>query len=160
MFKYKDINGARFIIRDKTLKFSRPDHFNDPFEFYDELVEFDITQSYFKKIVEKRTEDRNRIKVHMKIFEADKSDFIAELIQQFKRRKDSTKVSCFSNINQNILMWSHYAQNHTGVCIEFNEEILKRTFRGDSVIEPVRYRRKIKSLNFSKYQEKRFFIGS
>ncbi|MED1620089.1 DUF2971 domain-containing protein [Bacillus pseudomycoides] len=30
------------------------------------------------------------------------------------------KICCFSEINHSILMWSHYANNHTGFCIEYN----------------------------------------
>jgi hypothetical protein len=29
-------------------------------------------------------------------------------------------VVCLSEVNNSILMWSHYAQNHTGICIEFH----------------------------------------
>ncbi|PXY02714.1 hypothetical protein DF185_01065 [Marinifilum breve] len=29
-------------------------------------------------------------------------------------------ISCFSKKHNNILMWSHYADNHNGVCLKFN----------------------------------------
>ncbi|MGG3998757.1 DUF2971 domain-containing protein [Anoxybacillus kestanbolensis] len=29
-------------------------------------------------------------------------------------------ISCFSEIHDSILMWSHYANNHTGFCLEYN----------------------------------------
>lgn len=29
-------------------------------------------------------------------------------------------VMCFTSKNDNLLMWSHYANNHTGICIEFD----------------------------------------
>lgn len=34
-------------------------------------------------------------------------------------RKETVLASCFSKVNDSILMWSHYADKHTGVCIEF-----------------------------------------
>ncbi len=29
-------------------------------------------------------------------------------------------VSCFSETNDNLLMWAHYASNYTGICLEFS----------------------------------------
>ena len=33
---------------------------------------------------------------------------------------DKTLVGCFSSTNKSILMWSHYADNHRGVCIGYD----------------------------------------
>ena len=41
-------------------------------------------------------------------------------------------VSCFSEVNDSILMWSHYSDKHQGFCIEYdfrnNEQIHEMTF--------------------------------
>jgi hypothetical protein len=34
-----------------------------------------------------------------------------------------TGCTCFSEINDNILMWSHYADGHRGLCLQFNTGI-------------------------------------
>lgn len=34
--------------------------------------------------------------------------------------KENTKISCFSETYNNILMWSHYADKHTGFCVEYD----------------------------------------
>ena len=48
-------------------------------------------------------------------------------------------IRCFSATYNNILMWSHYADGHRGLCIEFDaKELLKRDF---GEIIKVRYRR-------------------
>lgn len=36
-----------------------------------------------------------------------------------KETNKSILVSCFSKDPKSILMWSHYAENHTGLCIEY-----------------------------------------
>lgn len=36
------------------------------------------------------------------------------------------KVSCFSEINNSILMWSYYANKHQGICIEFDVALLNK----------------------------------
>jgi hypothetical protein len=154
MYKYFDIIGAEAIIENNTLKFSSPDCFNDPFEFHDGLVKFDVDKNYIKGIVRKRTNDKKLIKKFLSDFESDKAGFIENLINQFRRQKSETKICCFSETNLNILMWSHYSKNHTGACIQFDEAMLGKTFTGNSLISSVRYTQKLKALSFSKYRDK------
>lgn len=56
-----------------------------------------------------------------------------------QQQKDMT-VCSFSEINDSILMWGHYANNHKGFCIEydFESEILYGDVRGRSLF-PVIY---------------------
>jgi hypothetical protein len=45
-----------------------------------------------------------------------------------KETNDQLRVCCFSEYNDSILMWSHYADNHKGFCIEYdlqNEDNLR-----------------------------------
>lgn len=41
---------------------------------------------------------------------------------------NETRVCCFSEVPDNILMWSHYAKSHTGVCLKFDLTIPCDTF--------------------------------
>lgn len=45
------------------------------------------------------------------------------LIQTFR-------VCCFSKRNDNLLLWAHYADNHRGICLEYDipDDIHKKTF--------------------------------
>ena len=45
-------------------------------------------------------------------------EFIKEFIENFK--KETLRISCFSSRLDSIVMWSHYASNHTGYCVEYN----------------------------------------
>lgn len=38
----------------------------------------------------------------------------------FQELKRDFRVACFSQVKDSILMWSHYAENHTGFCIEYD----------------------------------------
>lgn len=49
-----------------------------------------------------------------------KKTFINSVSNVLKEVKDSIYVSCFSKRNDSILMWSHYADKHKGVCFEFD----------------------------------------
>ncbi|WP_047983547.1 DUF2971 domain-containing protein [Ornithinibacillus californiensis] len=42
------------------------------------------------------------------------------LARILERSQGGTFISCFSEVNNSILMWSHYANSHTGFCVEYN----------------------------------------
>ena len=50
---------------------------------------------------------------------------------------DRIKVGCLSSKNDNTLMWSHYADKHKGICIEYN--ISKIFIDNNSTIRKVNY---------------------
>jgi hypothetical protein len=43
---------------------------------------------------------------------------------QLKQLRDGVTVFCLSKENDNILLWSHYAANHSGICIGFDRDVL------------------------------------
>ena len=48
------------------------------------------------------------------------SKFKDETINKVIDIKDNSLLSCFSKTYDSILMWSHYADKHKGICIEFD----------------------------------------
>lgn len=54
-------------------------------------------------------------------------------------------VTCFSETNNDFLMWSHYASKHSGICLEFNLE------NGNAFPFEMKFDRK---LDFEKYKER------
>lgn len=54
---------------------------------------------------------------------------------------DLAYMTCMTESNDNILMWSHYAKNHEGVCVEFELKRLKEdTFHILEHLFPIVYR--------------------
>ncbi|CAH8770377.1 DUF2971 domain-containing protein [Paenibacillus dendritiformis] len=53
---------------------------------------------------------------------------------------NSTYVSCFSETNNSILMWSHYAALHKGFCIEYDFKSLGLSDPRVRMLHPVIYR--------------------
>jgi hypothetical protein len=43
-----------------------------------------------------------------------------ELLWASDNAKNGSKICCFSTDECNYLLWSHYANKHTGVCVEFD----------------------------------------
>lgn len=50
--------------------------------------------------------------------------------------RDIIKVSCFSERNDSLLMWSHYANHHRGICVEYDFQPYPNLCRE---IQPVYY---------------------
>lgn len=43
------------------------------------------------------------------------------MVEEFNRsEKDKSLISCSSELNNEVLMWSHYREKHKGICIGFN----------------------------------------
>ena len=48
--------------------------------------------------------------------------YISKLIfyeESFEETKQVTGISCLSESDSSLLMWAHYANNHKGMCVEY-----------------------------------------
>ena len=48
-----------------------------------------------------------------------KKKFQEKIDEAVKNAKEAALISCFSKRNNSILMWSHYANSHKGICLEY-----------------------------------------
>lgn len=108
VFKYLSVSGGVKSILHQTIRYSRPQDLNDPFEClprydHDEVV----------SLVEEKTKDpQQRDKCVESIMNRDFVDFYA--------RMNVFGVTSFSLASTTVLMWSHYAEQHKGLCIEYD----------------------------------------
>ncbi len=112
LYKYREYNtNSLSILINKKIWLATPDSFNDPFDCnikFKSEINSEAFRKYLKQ-TDRATGDLNR----------DYKTFL-EKLEEF-RNKDIKKFGVFSmsQINDNILMWSHYANQHEGFCIEF-----------------------------------------
>jgi len=59
--------------------------------------------------------------------------------ERFKPKIDNAIVSCFSERNDLMLMWSHYTDSHKGFCLEYNFKSLPVDHETTKQIFPVIY---------------------
>ena len=125
IFKYCPYDIGELIISGQILKFSSPDSFNDPFDCDINLLEFNFSEcsqeiknelELIKKDISKQR-DRDMSKEVDKI-PLDKIEDIYRRSQLDKINRSS--ICCFSKNYKNTTMWSHYADNHKGVCLIFD----------------------------------------
>jgi len=125
IYKYLPISeGSKAVLTTGTLKYNNSDGFNDPFDC---ITSYDVEASmaYF----ESRKDIFLAASNHLKYSPSKRIENKRKMYYGIKRsiasgefHNDIIKrvgICCFSRSSNNILMWSHYAQNHTGFVIEF-----------------------------------------
>jgi hypothetical protein len=78
----------------------------------------------------------------------DLSDFISSLPDRIlgdvlenlvSKTKDSLRLCCFSENVKSTLMWSHYAEDHKGICLEYDLDTWKKHPLAIRLLHPVHY---------------------
>lgn len=125
------------LIKDKSIWHSTANSFNDPFEFKSSLVENvdrDDVKNWLNSGRKKLEEDQlNQITDY---WLGRKVDMAKMLTEKINEKLSTGGVSCFSWRHDNLLMWAHYADNHKGVCLEYNIAYSPDFFKD---LLPVRY---------------------
>lgn len=154
LYRYRPINPDEIDALEKGyLWFSSADDLNDPFEGSIKLkdVEQDTTMEISLNF--NISVNGSAPKVEEKIFE------IPNLIHQsndyykrvFQSMLTQTKVCCFSKSKTDKLMWSHYADKHKGMVLEYDISFDINLFR---FALPVIYHEKLPETNFMTQQDK------
>jgi len=99
---YKYTTYRKELFKDLLFRFTPPSKLNDPFEGQaDKQAEIDRISKSVWKDEEKR------------------KDFLNALINR-DAWNDDIGVFCLSESKHSLIMWSHYADNHRGIIIEFS----------------------------------------
>lgn len=154
LFKYCDKRGID-ILESRRLKVSPPNQFNDPFEFLPK-VDFSIDEAALKRVMT----DRETLRSFWKEsgLQMPFEDFVAMSktksenvsLEQVQKRmlqnhgevvdfiSETRALACYSEIPDNSLMWSHYADGHRGIVVGFDS---KNSFFSQATnLMPVSYR--------------------
>ena len=135
LYKFRDWSNEdhKKILTENQIFFARPSSFNDPFDCHiDEnfsiLTELEIENYIDEQIDFHKSENTYNVRQQFRNKISD-FDFLNA------RQKDSFKIqdknigifSCNQDTEkhmgwQNILMWSHYGNNHKGFCIAFDKQ--------------------------------------
>lgn len=129
LYKYVDLEaGINKILIDKTIKFTNPIEFNDPFDCDEDLIHLNITERFLCEFISRKQPNKNREERRklQKEISNHKKRFEAIFNVMLKKQKEKFRVSCFSKTEREILMWSHYADKHGGMCIGFEKSGFER----------------------------------
>jgi hypothetical protein len=131
-----------------TVWLSSPTTFNDPFDCAITLSSGKLKESLDHSIAEiarRNNIPREQIANHNKVFNQDEQAY-EWLRNSLKNTMQSIGVLCFSATPSEILMWSHYANNHKGFCVEYDCSEGSHLRR---IARPVSYSETIPSLSLA-----------
>jgi hypothetical protein len=103
--------------------------------------------------IQKNEKPINEKLLHFIAYDIDDEEIYENVNSIFKNiHKNNTVISCFSELYNSILMWSHYARNHTGFCLEYDFRSLGIYNEININLFPVIYQKKL--ININKYLSK------
>jgi hypothetical protein len=130
LYRYHSLDGdrtgwARDLIADSNLYFSSPHSFNDPFDCLPtaRLPVTRVARELAMKRGFRRAKNKNpdvsprRLRDLMR---AAPERAAGELASAFRMSIADVGMVCFSEVPDDVLMWSHYADCHRGICIRFD----------------------------------------
>lgn len=127
LYKYCSYNSNSLsILINEKIWAATPVSFNDPLDCnlkFNPDISTDCFNKYILNKIQDRGEDfKNHIEKKLQDHRKESNEVLSLLYDELESfRSDTYKkfgVFSMSQINDNILMWSHYADQHRGFCIE------------------------------------------
>ena len=109
LYKYFEPERIGDVLGNATLRASQFDVLNDPFEVF---PDFSAYESYMLERISQEG---------VELLESGGKREALKGVERMKRHiRNSALVVCFTETNNNLLMWSHYAKSHTGFVLGFD----------------------------------------
>lgn len=123
IYKYKTADSAKTMLKNNDLWFSVPDVLNDPFDAKVHTVFAQGTEEdwlkYLQYVTLKKENPKKIIIQQMKNAEAFQWDTRNAKTDVMANLKTKPFIFSASNTRTENLLWSHYAQEHKGICLGF-----------------------------------------
>ena len=127
LYKYrsiKDKGRLLDIFENNRLYFSQPSQLNDPFECKPIVTIVDDAreiESYVEYLTKKLGGDLDGKEMDRMRNEAKERLSSPKLrAETYYQLVESYGIQCFCSYSNNLLLWAHYADNHRGICFEFD----------------------------------------
>jgi hypothetical protein len=136
LYRYRSLNGAGLlnaerIILHNEMYFTSPAEVNDPFDCVVDL-DFEASDADWHKFLiglsQRKQPNLSKIEHEKWADDIVKSGRHKEkeihslILNGLQKSVYSVGVLCLTEMNNCILMWSHYANSHTGICLEFTND--------------------------------------
>ena len=148
LYRYRNFLGdnrerTERLIRTSSLYFASPTSFNDPFDcriFYNSDGSLQERrrklQSLHKKYEPSLNRNERRRRASKNTKHSTSEDQLRGLIDGMQSVVNKIGVLCLSENRDDLLLWSHYAAGHTGLCLGFRVAADNKYF---ARAHPVRY---------------------
>jgi Protein of unknown function (DUF2971) len=157
LYRYRSLEHLAYTLeelREGYVFLSEPANFNDP---YDSALSISWEQARKQAIEEILPEYGNDPKF-VEPLEEKQSEYERQAFESFvggilslsygpsaspdlfsRFRENLVGVSCFATNPNSVVMWSHYANQHTGICIDFSGATMLSSANFLELLHPVRY---------------------
>jgi hypothetical protein len=153
LYRYRHFQGEHYkytgrIFTDSILYFPSPPQLNDPFDcrvHFQPTASLPAIRKMFEELLERnypnyknlnREQRRNLIQKYKKVA---RKRSIEDITWGIQNDLNERGVLSLSASNNNILLWSHYAAGHSGICLQFlameNTPFFNRAQRVDYLID-------------------------
>lgn len=132
LYRYRDLIGENRIrvqtsIERSLLYLASPKHFNDAFDcriHYNTTVSTAILRrkqtSLYKKFAPELNRSQRRTKAAADTRRISPKTVVEGITAGLQEAVDRVGVLCLAESKDNIVMWSHYASGHSGICLGFS----------------------------------------
>lgn len=128
IYKYYKINTFLYdVLISNQLYFSTFNQFNDPYDCYMTFFE-KVTEEDFKVYLKGLKLSEEIVQKYLKAFSRKPDEFVKPFIDAYKGWINHYGICCFTKGKENILLWSHYADSHKGVCLGFDYDLMIKKF--------------------------------
>ena len=119
LYKYYSDTKLNFeTIKNNSIWYSAPCNFNDIFDCNISIDDEKIFNNALNLFPDKRGVRTGSPMWKKLKEEINRGLYMLEI--QFNELRNTTGISCFSEREDSLLMWAHYANNHRGICVEYN----------------------------------------
>ncbi len=143
VYKYRDWSDSyhQKVLKNNEVFMSSPKLFNDPFDCritanFSLLNSNEKKKEYVDYLFSKHKSDTHLTDADKKRVYNERLNELINEIQGFQKRADDFSIDMYDDVFgvlslscvwDNLLMWSHYAKNHTGFCVGFHEEKMRNS---------------------------------
>lgn len=119
LYQYSPIDGNRLInVKNNQIFFNIVNKVNDPYEgMLDFKVKSELNLDFIKLFFQHRYNEEIFNKYS---FDEIKRIIIFDNVNTFLM---DVGISCFSEVNDSLIMWGNYANNHKGMCIGYDSSV-------------------------------------
>lgn len=126
------MTNAQFYMSNKS-------ELNDPLDSAYTIELDNYLNLYFEKYPSLKG-DEKQLELVQHVFKIHMENFDNKWIDDIDEFQSKLRLTCFTEDGNNYLMWSHYADNHSGVCLKFDTN-QDENFKNELL--PVEYRNEL-----------------
>ena len=131
LYRYRHLEGhhrerTKRILTESVLYFASPLTFNDPFDckvhFRSSVSKWRLKRKYdnlVKKYMPHLNRAQRRAVAASDVKKVNMDQFLTKVTEGLQDSVNGVGVLSLSATDRNILLWSHYAEGHSGLCLQF-----------------------------------------